>query len=55
MSIWHITPNNDLYEHIENSTCKCLPKSEILENGDIMIIHNSYDRREVIEQLNINK
>ncbi len=55
MSIWHILPNNDLYEHLENSTCTCLPKLEILENGDILIIHNSFDRREEIEKLIYNK
>jgi len=49
--IYHILPNNDLEEHLEKSTCKCNPNSEILENGDIMIIHNSFDRREVIENI----
>lgn len=51
MSIWHLLPIDDLEEHEEESTCKCLPKSEILENGDIMLIHNSFDKREVIEEL----
>jgi len=49
--IWHLLPINDLYEHLEKSTCKCFPKSEVLENGDIMITHNSFDKREVIERL----
>ena len=49
--IWHLLPIDDLEEHLENSTCKCLPNSEILENGDIMITHNSFDKREVIERL----
>lgn len=51
MPIIHIIPLNDLKDHIDSSTCECNPKSEILDNGDIMIIHNSYDKREVIEQL----
>lgn len=49
--IFHILPIDDLEEHLEKSTCKCLPKSEILDNGDIMITHNSFDKREVIECL----
>jgi hypothetical protein len=51
MSIWHILPIDDLEEHLEKSICKCSPKSEILENGDILIIHNSFDQREQIEKL----
>lgn len=50
--IWNILPMNDLKEHIEESTCECGPSVEILENGDMMIIHNSYDGREILEQLN---
>lgn len=50
--IWNILPENDLKEHIEESTCECGPSVEILENGDMMIIHNSYDGREILEQLN---
>ncbi len=53
--IWHILPNNDIDEHTEDSTCKCLPKTELLENGDLMIVHNSFDRREVIEKLIYDK
>lgn len=49
--IWHLLPIDDLEEHQENSTCKCLPKSEVLENGDLMIIHNSFDKREIVENL----
>lgn len=50
--IFHILPINDLREHEEKSTCDCEPKSEILENGDVMIIHNSFDGREVVELAN---
>lgn len=42
----NIIPIDDIKEHIEDSTCQCYPKVEILENGEIMIIHNSYDGRE---------
>lgn len=52
----HILPINDLKEHEELTTCGCNPKIEILEDGEIMVIHNSYDGREIIEDLvsNIN-
>lgn len=49
---WHILPVNDIEEHLEESTCNCLPKIEIQENGDLMIIHNSYDGREAVEMAN---
>lgn len=49
--IWHILPINDLKEHEELSSCECNPKMEVLEDGDLMIIHNSYDKREIIERL----
>lgn len=53
----HILPINDLKEHEESSTCECKPRVEILEDGDILVIHNSYDKREYIEELvsNVNK
>ena len=35
----HVIPLNDLKKHEESTTCKCKPKVEILENGEIMIIH----------------
>jgi len=48
--IWHILPVNDLEEHEDKSTCKCMPSSEVLENGDLLITHNSFDKREIIEE-----
>lgn len=51
--IQHIYPLNDLKEHDTESTiCECNPNTEILENGDILIIHNSYDGREGLELAN---
>lgn len=49
--IWHILPLNDLEEHLEKSTCKCTPNVELLEDGDLLVIHNSFDKREIIERL----
>jgi len=49
--IYHILPINDLKPHKESSTCKCLPDVEVLKNGDMLIIHNSFDGREQVEEL----
>ena len=46
----NILPNNDLKEHIEDTTCECNPNL-IFENGEMIVIHNSYDGREWKEQL----
>lgn len=42
----HILPVNDLKPHSESTTCECLPSIEMLENGEIMVVHNSFDGRE---------
>lgn len=44
--IWHILPINDLIEHEEKSTCNCEPCVEIVENGDLLVVHNALDGRE---------
>ncbi len=49
--IWHILPINDIKEHDENSMCPCHPRVEILNNGNVLIIHNSFDGREYVEIL----
>ena len=51
MSI-HILPRNDIKEHEETTTCICGPKVKFLDNGEMMIIHNSFDGREAIELVN---
>lgn len=52
MSIWHLLPMNDLKEHQEQSTCECEPEVEMQENGDMLVIHNSFDGREALEIVN---
>jgi len=47
----NILPINDIKEHTEDTTCKCRPSAEILENGELMIIHNSFDGREAFEEI----
>jgi hypothetical protein len=48
---WNILPCNDLKEHTNDSTCECKPRVEIMEDGDLLCIHNSWDGREYKEQL----
>lgn len=54
--MWNILPNNDLKSHKEDSTCDCKPRV-IIENGEMIVIHNSYDGREKQEEFieNIKK
>lgn len=48
----NVLPINDTKEHIENNSCWCNP-DVIFENEDIIVIHNSHDLREIIEDVNI--
>ena len=47
----HIVPLSDLKEHIESSLCSCSPKL-LIENGEMIFIHNAWDLREIIEITN---
>lgn len=49
---YHITPNEDLREHMYSGQwCHCLP--EIRYKGEvILVMHNSYDGREFTEENN---
>lgn len=52
MSQRHVYPVNDLYPHdTESADCDCDPKVEFLESGDTLVVHNAWDGREIIEQL----
>ena len=53
-TMFNIIPINDLKEHIENSICECKPKI-IYENGEMIIIHNSFDNREYYEHIMIKE
>ena len=56
---WHIAPYQDINKHIlecfycKNGipicNCKCKPRTEVVEEGKFLIIHNSFDGREGIE------
>ena len=45
----HSVPLNDLEEHELTTTCRCQPRIEIYTH--ILVLHNSYDKREEIERL----
>ena len=47
----HITPLNDLKQHEQTTTCECEPSIETV-NGNILVIHNSFDGREGLEMFN---
>jgi len=61
MEALHVYPLNDLHEHLLECVypvighpycpCKCCPLFEE-HDGDILIVHNSFDGREVFEQAN---
>lgn len=53
MTISHVSPTNDLRPHDLESggQCECEPKVEFLENGDALVIHNAWDGREIIEEI----
>jgi len=43
----HVYPINDLEEHVLESTCKCEPS--LVEEGEMIWVHNSFDGREGLE------
>lgn len=48
---YHVEPNNDLMQHNTTSLeCECNPKLEKQPNGAYLVIHNSWDGRELKEQ-----
>lgn len=48
--MYNIIPTNDTNPHVGDSSCPCKPKVEF-ENGEMIVIHNSYDRREDKEKI----
>ena len=48
----NILPLNDYEKHEESSTCKCLPSVELNKDGELIVIHNSFDGRENTDGFN---
>lgn len=46
-----VIPVGDIEPHEESTTCKCEPKV-IYENGEMIVVHNSFDGREGLEWFN---
>jgi hypothetical protein len=49
--MWNILPINDIKEHTNDSACECKPVIQIMQNGDLLCIHNAWDGREYKEAL----
>ena len=50
----HVIPIKDLREHQESQKCWCLPKVERVAKDSRLIVHNSADGRELVEQHGVN-
>jgi hypothetical protein len=46
----HVLPVNDLRVHLEIRTCWCKPTFWEAPDGELVIMHNSVDGRELIER-----
>lgn len=49
MSDVNVVPINDLKPHTDGPECACGPRVERFDNGNRVIVHNSYDGREILE------
>ena len=50
--IQHVYPPNDVFQHkLDGMPCECLPEFETDDNGNVLIIHNAYDGRDLIEEV----
>jgi len=45
----HVYPLDDSKEHEFETTCDCDPSLEFV-NGEMIVIHNSFDGREYLEE-----
>lgn len=50
MIIRNVFPTNDTHPHVESTDCWCKPKWDE-ETGEHILIHNSFDGREIFEEL----
>jgi len=46
----NVVPLNDWIDHKMTPECACEPDMEIGDNGELLVIHNAIDLREVTEQ-----
>ena len=47
----HVYPLNDLREHdLQSADCACNPRLLIIQGSGMVVVHNAFDAREVLEQ-----
>lgn len=46
----HVLPVNDIAEHSESDDCICHPKISYVDGGGKVVVHNSFDGREILER-----
>ena len=47
----HVYPLNDLEEHdLEGTQCKCEPRIIAEPNAEMIVVHNSFDGREGVDE-----
>ncbi len=52
--IVHVYPVNDTYPHTTgDKRCACKPRITQVEGGGIVVCHNSYDGREILENCEV--
>ena len=51
----HVHPLEDILPHVLSDTCACEPKIDIVEGAGRVIVHNSWDKREVYEYFEATK
>ena len=47
---WHLLPTGDTNTHKESKNCPCNPRLYKGEEGKILVVHNAFDGRELLEQ-----
>ena len=48
----NILPVGDIRTHVEDATCPCNPRVEII-GANLYIVHNAWDHRELFEEINL--
>lgn len=48
----HVYPLGDERDHTMEFTCECHPEFCELDEGEFMLLHNSFDHRELVEEAN---
>lgn len=49
MNDYHVMPIGDIREHSDTRDCACLPDREKQADGTYLVIHHSFDGRELKE------